>query len=996
METDISSPANWRLRNVNKHWFLDIDGKLKRLNMLNGSTEALLDNDIIFSDYSMYQIYEENGEVMITEIEDIYQKHIPSGRQQDDTIISMHGGGDSVQNFAFMEENTEQNEERRRFAENEEEDDSSDDQQEVNYSIGSEEYIKKRGKFRRLIDRIKQIKKKNRREKNFNLKKKEEPIYEDINKDDYGYDYLPIKCKEKMCDDITDKKYDDDDDDYGDYDDYTTFKELTREYAEGSSVSLMKKVTAIFDFDKLTDEDLSFKQLDELNVFEDIVSENSEWCYAEHLVTREKGFVPVAYITQADVKLLTQEWWHNIDREGAEELLTNLHRPTLGTYLIRPSSGDNIYALSMIVPTTHNKEQRIFHYAIKSRDDHLYISRDKQFRDIFALVDYYKHEDARLQCNLKIPAQRQSPLVYPRSIEVQKKYIEIIKSIHIGTFGVLFGGKLCNILDVTIVTKCKSEVERFLAEANHLYKFLHSKHLVRVIAVVLEAKPFMIVLRETVQETLQYYLRKCDKKRISFKRLTNMAAEIAKGMAFLEENCIVHGNLKSENVFICEHDKLKILHPKLIKLMRTSANDEHEEGDTEWQWTAPEVVEDESVLCTKSDVWSFGVVMYEIITFGGVPYAGLEKEETLHKLLRGHFREPIPVQCPYSFYNTILQCWHQIPDCRLTFDFLYNFLDDFEVASEPVMVLDGYQSKLIKKWTLKIEKEEQTRGKLEDEKEEITNKSDDPNEYAFPNVKTDTLIDQTESNKNVDITPGFDATALYDYTADIHIDQTASDKEVDITPGFDANALDDYTADTHIVQTESNKNVDITSGFDATAFSDYTAEDDNEISFDQGDIITNIDPIDIGWWIGTTVNGERGKFPAHYVRVCVKHTHIDQTVSNKDIDITPGFEGKPLDDYTADLHDDQSTSNRIVDITPGFDVTALYGFTAETDDQISFDPGDMITNIERINDDWWRGTTAKGIRGLFPATYVEVHEITYAEVKNQNNVQKIIERMQLN
>jgi hypothetical protein len=76
------------------------------------------------------------------------------------------------------------------------------------------------------------------------------------------------------------------------------------------------------------------------------------------------------------------------------------------------------------------------------------------------------------------------------------------------------------------VTECKSEVERFLAEANHLNKFLHSKHLVRVIAVVLEPKPFMIVLGETVQDTLQYYLEKCDQKTISFKRLTNIAAEV--------------------------------------------------------------------------------------------------------------------------------------------------------------------------------------------------------------------------------------------------------------------------------------------------------------------------------------------------------------------------------------------------------------------------------------------------------------------------------------
>jgi serine/threonine protein kinase len=49
-------------------------------------------------------------------------------------------------------------------------------------------------------------------------------------------------------------------------------------------------------------------------------------------------------------------------------------------------------------------------------------------------------------------------------------------------------------------------------------------------------------------------------------------------MAFLEEKGIVHGNLKTENVLICEHDKVKILHPKLIKLMKSSANDKHGQG----------------------------------------------------------------------------------------------------------------------------------------------------------------------------------------------------------------------------------------------------------------------------------------------------------------------------------------------------------------------------------------------------------------------------------
>ncbi|XP_060563279.1 tyrosine-protein kinase HCK-like [Ruditapes philippinarum] len=812
METDISRSANWRLRKVKNLWFLDTGGKLKRLKVLDDATEVFLVEDIIFADEAMYHIIEENGEVVITEIENIDKKNITSGCQQDDIILHLPLDGDSVQNIPLIRENSEQNEEMRLFAENEREDDSSDDQQEVNHDIGSEEYRKQKGKFWRFIDRIKQFKKKNKEQKNYNFKKAEEPIYEDA----------PIIFKENLSGALTDKNYDDD----GDYACYTSFEEQA-DHADEPSVSLMKKVTAIFDFDKLTDEEISFKQMDELTVLKDIVSENSEWCYAEHLVTGEKGFVPVAYITQADHALIAQDWWHNIDRDGAIELLTNLHRP--GTYLIRPSSSGIIYALSMIVPSTYSTSH-IVHYAIKSRRGHLYISKGKQFRDICALVDHYKRDEEGLLCKLEIPAPRQKPVVYPMSIEVQEKYIEIIKSIKIGKFGVLFEGKLCNMFDVTIVTKCKSEVEHFLAEANHLYEFLHSKHLVRVIAVVLEPKPFMIVLLETVQDTLQNYLEKCDQKTISFKRLTNIAAEIAEGMAFLEENSIVHGYLKTENVLICEHNELKLLHPKLINLMKTSASNEHAEGDTEWKWTAPEVVADESVLCTKSDVWSFGVVMYEIITFGGVPYAGLEKEETLQKLMRGYFRQPRPVQCPDEFYNTILQCWHQSPDCRLTFEFLYNYLDDFENTSESEKFLKDYKSKLIspyiyKKCTLKIEKEEQTRGKLEIENEEQTR--------------------EKLEIENEEQTRGKLKTENEEMTKEL---------------------------DTHIDQTASNKNVDITPGFDAIALYDYTAEDDDEISFDQGDIITNIDPIDAGWWVGTSASEQRGVFPANYVRVCIKRT----------------------------------------------------------------------------------------------------------------------------
>jgi hypothetical protein len=76
------------------------------------------------------------------------------------------------------------------------------------------------------------------------------------------------------------------------------------------------------------------------------------------------------------------------------------------------------------------------------------------------------------------------------------------------------------------MTECKSEVGTFLAEANILFEFRQSKHFVRMIAVVIKPEPFMIVLGETVHDTLQNYLRNDRGKTLSFKDLTKMASEV--------------------------------------------------------------------------------------------------------------------------------------------------------------------------------------------------------------------------------------------------------------------------------------------------------------------------------------------------------------------------------------------------------------------------------------------------------------------------------------
>ncbi|XP_060574818.1 tyrosine-protein kinase STK-like [Ruditapes philippinarum] len=778
METDISQNVKWRLKKVNKFWFLDIGGKLKLLNMLNKASDVLMEENIIFADDLMYQVSEESeGEVIITEVKCIDQKDKTSEFKQDDTVfqtkidIKPDTRGENLKDLEEILHTPLED----RLVTKEGEDNSSGNEEMVNYDFGSEEYVEREGKIRGFFKRMKQIIKKKTAKREVG-----EPVYE----------FVPNAFKEESSASISDK------------DCYTPFQEDVCTDA----VSGAKIVTAIYDFQKFSDDEISFKKLDKLKIRDDIfTSDNSDWCYAEHLSTGEKGFVPIAYISHASQKLISQDWWYDISSHASMVLMNNPDTP-VGTFLIRPSGRGRTFVLTMRVPRICSNQRVVGQYRILSQNDRLFISPKRKFSDIFSLVEHYKHFADGLPCKLTYSIPKQNPIVYPRRVEIDRNAIELVNTFPVGNFGELVIGKLFNTLDVTIVTKCKSELGPFLGRAKLLFKFRKCEHFVRLIAVVLEPEPFMIVLGETIKDTLQSNLRKITGKELSLMKLTRMASEIAYGMAFLEEKGIVHGNLKAENVLICEHDKLKILHPNLIILMKSSENEKHRQDEIEWQWTAPEVTADENALSTKSDVWSFGVLMYEMITFGEIPYSGFDKEHVERSLSKG-LRLPIPksstMQCPVELYNTILQCWHKNRDCRLTFEFLGDFLYDFQTAIESESHLKDDGSKYM-----------YMSGTLENKQEELTEISEDSEEHFHVNVK---------SVKK----------------ADVHEDQSTSNKSVDITPGFNV-----------------------------TALYDYTAGDDDEISFDPGDIITNIEPIDDGWWIGTTANGARGMFPANYVEVC--------------------------------------------------------------------------------------------------------------------------------
>ncbi|MBW0517638.1 hypothetical protein O181_057353 [Austropuccinia psidii MF-1] len=143
-------------------------------------------------------------------------------------------------------------------------------------------------------------------------------------------------------------------------------------------------------------------------------------------------------------------------------------------------------------------------------------------------------------------------------------------------------------------------------------------------------------------------------------------------------------------------------------------------------------------------------------------------------------------------------------------------------------------------------------------------------------------------------------------------------------------------------------------GLRAVVAYEYEKAEDNEIDLIEGEIIENIEMIDEGWWSGTGANGSKqGLFPSNYVEL---------------LDETPQVAAPPPVPLPP-------PASEPLPIDKGIYAVAMYEYEAGEDNEISFQEGEEITQIEYSSEDWWTGTVKSGNRGLFPANYVELQEL---------------------
>lgn len=276
-----------------------------------------------------------------------------------------------------------------------------------------------------------------------------------------------------------------------------------------------------------------------------------------------------------------------------------------------------------------------------------------------------------------------SDMYIPDEWEVPREKILIIRELGQGSFGMVYEGIAKGIVKDEVETKVALKTVNELASMRERIEFLNEAsvmkafnchHVVRLLGVVSQGQPALVIMELMTRGDLKSYLRSLRPESENnpglplptLKDMIQMAGEIADGMAYLNAKKFVHRDLAARNCMVSEDFTVKIGDFGMTRdIYETDYYRKGGKGLLPVRWMSPESLKD-GIFTPHSDVWSFGVVLWEIVTLAEQPYQGMSNEQVLHFVIDNGVLEK-PENCPEKLHELMRWCWQQNPKQRPSF-----------------------------------------------------------------------------------------------------------------------------------------------------------------------------------------------------------------------------------------------------------------------------------------------------------------------------------------